>query len=335
MRVGFNPHKDVLIEKTDFLFHVIIPVYIPNQTDYFKDSLEILKLCINSLFSTISAKTFITIVNNGSCNEVKSYLNNLYDKNLINEVIQTENIGKLNSIIKGLSGHSIPLVTISDADVMFLPNWQNETLKIYNTISNVGVVGLVPQFNLYKSFCENFIFSNLLNPNLSFQNVVNPDALIKFYDSIGWDRNYNKAYLEYILSYQENNTKVVVGSGHVVATFRRELFSQIKTYIPFKLGGISERYFDELPIYFGLKRFTTFDNYAFHMGNTLEDWMYNENKNSTIISSSVESIQAITTKYSRLRYIKSRVLNRVLISKSFQKRFFRLKKLPNKLIQSF
>jgi hypothetical protein len=47
-------------------------VYIPHQEGYFKDSLKILQLCINSLVATVHAKTCISIVNNGSCDDVKS-----------------------------------------------------------------------------------------------------------------------------------------------------------------------------------------------------------------------------------------------------------------------
>ena len=58
------------------------------------------------------SKTFITIVNNGSCNEIKVYLDDLLDKNAIQELIHTQNIGKLNAILKGISGHQFELVTI-------------------------------------------------------------------------------------------------------------------------------------------------------------------------------------------------------------------------------
>lgn len=50
MRVGLNPNKDKIIENTDFFHQVIVPVYIPHQNDYFKDSFQILKFCLESLF---------------------------------------------------------------------------------------------------------------------------------------------------------------------------------------------------------------------------------------------------------------------------------------------
>ena len=38
MRVGFNPNKDKVLSKSDYNHQVIVPVYIPHQNDYFKDS---------------------------------------------------------------------------------------------------------------------------------------------------------------------------------------------------------------------------------------------------------------------------------------------------------
>jgi len=44
MRIGFNPHKDKIQEVSEYVHQVIIPVYIPNQEGYFKDSLIFLCL---------------------------------------------------------------------------------------------------------------------------------------------------------------------------------------------------------------------------------------------------------------------------------------------------
>lgn len=35
MRIGFNPQKDMKQQPSDYLYQVIIPVYIPNQEDDF------------------------------------------------------------------------------------------------------------------------------------------------------------------------------------------------------------------------------------------------------------------------------------------------------------
>ena len=42
MRIGFNPHKDLIQEQSAYLHQIVIPVYIPHQEGYFKDSFKIL-----------------------------------------------------------------------------------------------------------------------------------------------------------------------------------------------------------------------------------------------------------------------------------------------------
>ena len=172
MRVGHNPHKNIRQEVSEYIHQVIIPVCIPNEEEYFKDSFRIFQLCLDSLFATAHDKTFITIVNNGSTPKVLTYLNELLKAQKIHEVIHTHNIGKLNAILKGLVGNNIKIVTISDADVLFCPNWQKETIKIFNRIPKAGVVGLVPQFKMYESNCGNIIFDNFFSNCLLFSILI-------------------------------------------------------------------------------------------------------------------------------------------------------------------
>ena len=275
MRIGLNPHKDQPITDAAFLHQVVMPVYIPHFEGYFEKSFEVLKLSLQSLYQTIHDKTYITIVNNGSCEDVVRFLNQLLQEGKIHEVIHTTNIGKVNAILKGLVGHNAELVTITDADVLFLPNWQSETLKVFRTIPQAGVVGIVPQFCGFKGKSENTLLANLFSKKLKFLPVHNKEALIHFYDSIGWKRDYNPDYLQYTLGLDySKDFKVIIGSGHFVSTYKRAVFDEVKTYIPFKLGGISESYLDALPLTFDYWRLTTYDNFAYHIGNVPEEWMY-------------------------------------------------------------
>lgn len=335
MRIGSNPHKDQLQEQSDYLHQIIIPVYIPNQEDYFKNSFQIFQLCLDSLLATVHKNTFITIVNNGSGVFVKDYLVEMLRQNKIQELIHTHNIGKVNAILKGLAGHNIDLVTISDADVMFLPNWQTETIKVFNHLPKVGVVGIVPQFKTYKSNCGNLIFDNFFNKNMKFIPVKNPEALIRFYDSIGWARDYNQDLLEFSLGLElRPDVKVYAGSGHFVATYKKDIFQEITTYNGYKLGGKSEGYLDAAALKKGYWRVTTHDNYAYHLGNTLEDWMEVE----AINGSNLECTDFKFTKRKKVtaisHFVKNRLLVKIIFMKRVSKLFLRWKGLPKKMIKN-
>jgi hypothetical protein len=336
MRVGFNPHKDKVQESSKCLHQVIIPVYIPTEEGYFKDSFAILKLCLESLLATVHAKTFISIVNNGSATIVSDYLDLLLKENKIQELIHTENIGKLNAILKGLAGNDIELVTISDSDVLFLPNWQKETVKVFAAVPKAGVVGIVPQFKMYESNCGNVLFDTLFNSKLRFVPVKNKDALTCFYDSLGWDRNYNQDYLAYNLALEINpELSVLIGSGHFVTTYKKDIFESVVTYIGYKMGGDSEGYLDRLPLEKDYWRLNTADNYAYHMGNTIENWMVdipNEKQENVIVEYNFLKRKKIN---SVLYFIKNRLFVKFISVKTLVKLFLKWKKLPHSMIQKY
>jgi len=337
LRVGYNPSKDQKNGESQYIHQVIIPVYVPNHEGYFKDSFAILKLCLESLFATVHKKTFITIANNGSDRIVADYLDELLSQNKIQELIHSENIGKLNAIVKGLAGSNIELVTISDSDVMFLSNWQSETVKVFNHIPNAGVVGIVPQFKMYESYCGNVLFDNLCSRKLRFIPVKNKYDLIRFYDSIGWDRSYNQDYLEFNLGLEINSDiNVLIGSGHFVATYKKDIFEEIPSYFNYKMGGESEGYLDKIPLKKDYWRLTTQDNYAYHMGNVLEDWML-EKLNSVEKEDVDFQLNSLKKKdlNKALYFVKNRLFTKFISIKWIVKLFLKWKKLPDSMIRKY
>lgn len=334
MRIGNNPLKDKAIPQSNYLHQVVIPVYIPHQEGYFKDSLELLQLCLQSLLKTVHDKTYITVVNNGSCEMVIEYLDQIYHEGKVQELIHTDNIGKLNAVLKGLAGNNIELVTIADADVLFLDNWQVATTKVFRVLPKAGVVGIVPQFCMYKNKCGNILFDTFFSGKLKFIPIKSPEGLVRFYDSIGWDRSYNKDYLEYGLGLELNDIKVFVGSGHFVATYKKGMFQEMKSYLNYKLGGDSENYLDTLPLKYDYWRVTTADNYAYHMGNVFEDWMseitHVEN-NRVQIDSGFTLHKRASPLVVSIKEIFTKFLLNDLISKSF----YNWKKLPKSIVKNY
>jgi hypothetical protein len=338
MRQGHNPHKDIITEEAFYNHQVVLPVYIPNQEGYFKDSFRIFKICLESLFKTTHDKTFISVINNGSSKEIQDYLDELFIAQKIHEVIYTANIGKLNSIVKGLVGNNIELVTIADSDVFFLDNWQQETVKTFNAFPKAGVVGIVPQFRNFSHLCGNLLFENFFSAKLKFTEVKNPEAIKRFFHSIWGEANYNPAHLKWNLTIENEISTAVVGSGHFVATYRKDIFDQTQTYFEYKMGMDTEFYLDEIPLKKGLWRLTTHDNYAYHMGNVFEDWMQetlegissNTSKNVTLFE-----IPEIKNCSKTSYFIKNRLFIKFFNKKPFRRLFYKMKGLPEQEINKY
>ncbi|MGN7808404.1 glycosyltransferase [Flavobacterium johnsoniae] len=275
MRIGFNPNKDKVQKINDFFHQVIVPVYIPNHEGYFKDSFKILQHCLESLFKTCHNKTYFTIVNNGSCTEVISYLDSLYHDKTINELIHTTNIGKLNAVLKGISGHDFLLVTVTDCDVLFLNGWQLETYNVFEKFPKTGAVCPTPSSKSLKNYTFNIWFDLFFSKLLRFTKVKNPIALKAFAESVGNPDMYNEIHFEKYLTVSNGDFKAVVGAGHFATTYRKEVFesNEIKSS-SYVLGGDSEaKLLDHPVVKKGLWRLSTEENFAYHLGNVEENWM--------------------------------------------------------------
>lgn len=335
MRIGFNPNKDKILIESSYKHQIIIPVFIPNQDGYFKDSYLIFKKCLQSILETVDLKiTYISIVNNGSCDDVENYLSVLKEENKIQELINTSNIGKLNAIYKGLVGHDFDLVTIADADTMFLSGWQQETIKVFNTFPKAGTVGIVPQFNMYSNFCTNVIFDNFFNKDMRFFKVEEPREMQKFYHSIGWNMKEDHHYLKYILGIEKEGTTACIGSSHFVATYRKEVFNEIKKYVPAKMGSNSERLLDVAALNKDLWKLTTFKNYAYHMGNVYEEWMDEVKFYQTKKKLEYKKLQL--NQPSKLAFlIKNKFFKKIMRIKLINDCYFKYKGLPKNVLAKY
>ncbi|QBZ97892.1 hypothetical protein GS03_01390 [Flavobacterium sangjuense] len=330
MRIGKNPQIDKSLHSSDYFHQVIVPVYIPNNEDYFKDSFNVFKITVDSLLKTSHSKTFISIVNNGSSAEVATYLEELYHKGKIHELIHTNNIGKINAINKALIGQSFSVVTMADADVLFLNGWQKSVYDILDAFPKAGAVCTTPNSRTLKKLTENIYFDQFFSKSLRFAQVKDPQAMIDFAESTGNNWVYRPIHLEKYLTVNRHNVSAVVGAGHYVCTYRRDAlpqngFANTHTLLgnnlmePIDIGIIKKGYW----------RLSTEQNFTYHMGNHTEDWMYNK------LNDLIEEKQSIlkpewvsVTSSLFLNWFKLNVFGRLLFSRHILwKNFLRFKGL--------
>lgn len=276
MRKGNNPSNENKIESKSTFHRVIIPIYIPHEKEYFKDAFKIFELCLFSLKKTSSTNLNISVISNGCSDIINQKLFDLYKKNYFEElIIERDGIGKINSILKALRTVEERLITITDADVLFDNGWENAVIKVFESFPKAGAVCPVPVFRKQFQLTSNIWFKYLFSKKLYFTSVINPNAMAKFANSIGWPWLDSK-YKDAITTLKAKNGELaVVGCSHFVATYKREVFLEIPDKnSDFKIRGNSEYLYTDLPVLKrGGYRLSTYDNYAFHMGNVIEDWM--------------------------------------------------------------
>lgn len=328
MRIGYNPQKDKVQAESDFFHQVVIPVYIPNRENYFRDSFKILRLCLQSLFKTSHNRTYFTVVNNGSCDEVRVYLDELFQEGKIHEIVNTTNIGYVNAMLKGITGHKFAFITNTDADVLFLDNWQEESYAVFSAFPKTGVVSPTPNSRMIKYLTGNVFFDKGFSRSVSFTDVMNPEAMKAFAKSIDHETVFKAINFKKYLTISKEQFKAVIGAGHFVVTYRSDIFDELKTrYSKILLG--EDSVFDVPVIENGFWRLSTADNYAYHMGNVLENWMLRK----------VEELQVSTNEYftppelvkcksnAFLNWFKNHFFARLLFKKPIWRLFLRYKGL--------
>lgn len=330
MRVGSNPNKNKKNLNSEYFHQVVVPVYIPNQEGYFKDSFMILRLCLESLFKTSHKKTYFTIVNNGSCREVKLYLDELFQEKKIHEIIHTTNIGYVNAMLKGITGQNFKFITNADADVLFLNDWQEESYAVFAAFPKTGVVSPTPHSKMIRFLTGNIYFDRGFTKSIKFSEVINPKAMVAFAKSIDYEDLFKDINLQRYLTISEGEFSASIGAPHFVVTYRSDVFNKInKRFTEFILGGDSDYIFDYPVINNGLWRLSTVDNYAYHMGNTVEEWMIKRVvnlKTNTFDYEKAPKLAKIKTS-SMLSWFKINIFSRILFLKPIWRLFLRYKGL--------
>lgn len=280
MRKGINPTKTNNKINLQSSHRVILSVYIPNlEEEYFKHAQEVFKLCLESVLHTVHDKTRISIIINGCCMEVEQLIYSYKDTNpLIDQVFFTrENLGKINAIYAIIKSNFEPLITISDSDVLFLKDWQEESIKVFRNFPQAGMVSPVPSSKGYLYSTGTTLYYGLFKGKIRFQDVQDPEAMDNFQKSVG-TKFFNSIHLQKYLVVANSNAEAVIGCGHFVGTFRKEVFEHSPTKVcEFRVqGGSEEAYLDEPNDLGGFLRLATLGNFAYHMGNTPAPWMHDK-----------------------------------------------------------
>lgn len=279
MRIGVNPEKLKPKRLNHKPHRVIMPVYIPNlEEEYFKNALDVLKLCLDSLLATTNPEqTNITVINNASCGEVDEYLERLFQEGKIDKYVKRrENRGKVEPVLSEAMGSYEDYITITDADVFFKEGWLFETMKIFKNYQP-GVVMPLPVPNNYKMnniFCLNRAF---FSKKMKYGKIVDKNDLIEFERSVGSSGLMNRFY-DRQFHFEKNGVYACLGAGHFVATYDRQLFDFVdrlkKVKYIFK-NGQEREYIDNLTNLTGTCRLSTIKSYVYHMGNTIPDFPFN------------------------------------------------------------
>jgi len=145
MRKGQNPAKFVKdVAKPERITAAML-TYIPFLSGFYEETLDVLKVSLDSMREKPGLPFDLMVFDNGSCPEARDYLIEEKEAGRIQTLILSEkNVGKggaWNVILGGAPGE---IIAYADSDVLFSPNWLSRSVEILETYPNVGMVTARP-----------------------------------------------------------------------------------------------------------------------------------------------------------------------------------------------
>lgn len=275
MRVGKNPNKRAPALPAYGLHRLILPVHIPNQEGYFAQSLDILKLCLESVRLTKAPGTAVTLIANGCDNQTLELLITEHSGGWIDQlVIHAQNRGKIDAIVGAARSCFEEVVTFSDSDVLFRPGWDTAIETLFRTFPECGFVSPFPNPDEELRFTSSVFVSSV--HHVSLEHIEDHSSLDRYNASVG--RAPTSADVRGCLVIRRDGATACVGGGHFVCSVRRRVLRSG----PFgpsleAISSDSDRdWLDAPPDRLGYWRLATHRAYVQHMGNRPEAWMRDE-----------------------------------------------------------
>ena len=141
MRLGQNPAKFVHDVHKPARVTVAVLTYTPFLSGFFAQGLDVLRLCLESLWADTDVEHDLMVFDNGSCEEVRAFLLEAHAHGQVQFLVLSEkNLGKggaWNVIFNAAPGD---IIAYADSDALFAPHWLSESLRILETFPGVGMV---------------------------------------------------------------------------------------------------------------------------------------------------------------------------------------------------
>ena len=271
-----NPAKLTgFIQRPSFL-RIAIPVYIPNLTGYFAQSLEILELCVESLHLSATNVIAVTVVANGCAREVVDDLGRMFDRGVIDQlIVNRTNVGKTRAVCSALKGAEEQVLAWADADVLFKRGWLEEVVRIFSAFPECASVAPFPSVHLAWSGTSATMLGAFASRLLCQRDVVPREDLDNYARSVGTPKLFKEEQRTSPWLVKRGDVLACTGSVHFVCCLRREVIGAMHNdpSIRTPLGPEAMSILDSPAENLGFWRLSTVRAKVWHMGNTVEPWM--------------------------------------------------------------
>lgn len=275
MRIGQNPAKFVKEVTKPARVTVAVLNYIPFVSGYYVELPQVLDACLNSIRECTQVLDYdLLVFDNGSCPEVKKYLQGELEHGRIQYLMLSEkNLGKggaWNLILEGAPGE---IIAYADNDCLFYPGWLSKSIEILETYPKVGMVTARP-FRTNPDFYTSTLTWAKNSPDVTLESgqFIPYNVFREFDLSLGQSeeeiRSHYESSEDQRLTYQ--GIRVMAGASHWQFTAYK---SVLKEFLPFQMdrpmGQVKQ--LDMRMNEKGYLRLMPTEPYVMNLSNTLAD----------------------------------------------------------------
>ena len=272
MRKGQNPAKFVKDVARPERITVALLNYIPFLSGFYAETLDVLKVSLESMRKDAGLPFDLMVFDNGSCEEVREFLIQEKEEGRIQYLILSEkNMGKGGAWNVMLAGAPGEIIAYTDSDVLFSPTWLSRSVELLEAFPNVGMVTARPYRTSPEFYSSTLEWArNSEHASLDEGQFIPWETFLEFNLSLGQTVEENeKVYAEtkdWRIQYK--GMTALAGASHWQFTAYK---STLQKFLPFDmdkpLGQV--RQLDKRMNDAGLLRLMVSDPLAMNMSNTL------------------------------------------------------------------
>jgi glycosyltransferase involved in cell wall biosynthesis len=273
MRIGQNPAKSIKTVARPSDVTVAVLSYIPTLGGYYTQGLDVLKVCLNSIWENTQIPYDLMVFDNASCTPVREFLYAAQESGKIQYLVLSEkNYGKAGAWNFIFSAAPGSYIAYADSDIYHHPGWLEPQLQLLKKYEGLGMITGMPMWTPEEFSTATVAWAERTQGvSLVRGHLLSWEDYWKHARSLGVDEQKAHAHYKTIenLMVIDEDRRLYIGAAHFQFVAPKSVLTSVLP-IPSQRPMGEVRLLDIAVNNAAYLRFCTSEWWVEHMGNTLE-----------------------------------------------------------------